>query len=90
MQTYSMYGPPNSTSHSGQPNKAGVNRNVDQMGLIPRAIEEIFDLVHRRELADFQVHCSFVQIYNENLYDMLRYVNTHIRNCNAYREGVLT
>jgi hypothetical protein len=50
------------------------------MGLIPRAIEEIFDLVHRRELADFQVHCSFVQIYNENLYDMLRYVNTHIGN----------
>jgi hypothetical protein len=49
-------------------------RNIEQMGLIPRAIEEIFELVHNRAITDFQVHCSFVQIYNENLYDMLRSV----------------
>lgn len=49
-------------------------RNIEQMGLIPRAIEEIFELVHNRAITDFQVHCSFVQIYNENLYDMLRCV----------------
>jgi hypothetical protein len=52
--------------------KAAAPRNVEQMGLIPRAIEEIFELVHNRAITDFQVHCSFVQIYNENLYDMLR------------------
>lgn len=42
------------------------------MGLIPRAVDEIFELVNNRSITDFQVHCSFVQIYNENLYDMLR------------------
>lgn len=64
-----MYGPPNYAS-------AGANvrdpRNADMMGLIPRAVDEIFELVHNRSITDFQVHCSFVQIYNENLYDMLR------------------
>jgi len=48
-------------------------RNAEMMGLIPRAIDEIFELAHKRSITDFQVHCSFVQIYNENLYDMLRY-----------------
>lgn len=42
------------------------------MGLIPRAIEEIFQMVDDKKITEFQVHCSFVQIYNENLYDMLR------------------
>lgn len=59
-----MYGPPNYISSHG--------RETDQLGVIPRAINHIFELARGSEVMDFQVHCSFVQIYNENLYDMLR------------------
>lgn len=65
-----MYGPPNYASAGGNVRDP---RNADMMGLIPRAVDEIFELVNNRSITDFQVHCSFVQIYNENLYDMLRY-----------------
>eukprot|EP01034_Spumella_vulgaris_P022428 gene22428-28553_t len=65
-----MYGPPNSSTSGG---KAGL-RDAEFMGLIPRAVNEIFDLNARSrgETIDFKVYCSFVQIYNENLFDMLR------------------
>lgn len=59
-----MYGPPNYINSQG--------RETDQLGVIPRAIHHIFDLARNPTVIDFQVHCSFVQIYNENLYDMLR------------------
>ena len=65
-----MYGPPNYAQLSS--NGKAAPRDGDMMGLIPRAVEEIFELVNNRSITDFQVHCSFVQIYNENLFDMLR------------------
>ena len=54
-----------------------------QLGIIPRAIEQIFsDLEqkyynalensHGSEPEDFTVYCSFLQIYNEKLFDLLQ------------------
>ena len=66
-----MYGPP------AEPGAKAVIRDSDEsVGLIPRAIKEIFDrlLASNRDIIDFSVYCSFVQVYNENLFDMLRYV----------------
>ncbi|RYH17604.1 hypothetical protein EON65_28340 [archaeon] len=61
-----MYGPPNYINTHA--------RETDQLGVIPRAINHIFELSKSTAIQDFAVHCSFVQLYNENLYDMLRYV----------------
>lgn len=63
-----MYGPPSE------------HRDQEEIGLIPRAVKEIFDFVHNEqsdEVIQLTVYCSFIQIYNENLYDMLRYYNLH-------------
>jgi hypothetical protein len=66
-QTYSMYGPPTPTG-------SRVPQDFSVVGVIPRAITEIFDLAQQASCIQLSVYCSCVQIYNENLYDMLRLV----------------
>ncbi len=63
-----MYGPPSATG-----SRTSI-QSIDnsQAGVIPRAIHEIFQLSQNEEVLSFSVYCSFVQIYNENLFDMLR------------------
>lgn len=55
-----------------------------QLGIIPRAIEQIFDQIKQRYVRevqegnteanpdDYTVYCSFLQIYNEKLFDLLQ------------------
>ncbi|POM68527.1 LOW QUALITY PROTEIN: Kinesin-like protein, partial [Phytophthora palmivora] len=44
-----------------------------QAGIIPRAIKEIFAATVQMEVdAQATVYCSFVQIYNEQIFDLLR------------------
>jgi hypothetical protein len=49
-----------------------------QAGVIPRAISGIFELSSSIEVLSLSVHCSFLQIYNEQLFDMLRYLPYHL------------
>ena len=39
-------------------------------GVTPRAIRDLFDGL--QSVDECEVFCSFVQVYNENLYDLLR------------------
>lgn len=65
-----MFGPPSVTNYDR------VKLEGSPIGLIPRAIQEIFQLAQHPEVLQFSVLCSFVQLYNENCYDMLRCDNT--------------
>lgn len=43
----------------------------EEMGVIPRAIEDIFQKIDEMSENDFTVQCSFVELYQEKLYDLL-------------------
>ncbi|KAM8882058.1 kinesin-like protein KIF9 isoform 1-T3 [Synchiropus picturatus] len=45
--------------------------DYEQRGLIPRALEEVFQEVGRRIEHAFSVHLSYLEIYNETLVDLL-------------------
>ncbi|GFR44638.1 hypothetical protein Agub_g5927, partial [Astrephomene gubernaculifera] len=44
---------------------------AEQLGLIPRAVRELFAAVGRNTERRFTIRCSFVQIYREQVYDLL-------------------
>lgn len=41
-------------------------------GAIPRAIEQLFSYVHSAQTDNVRLSCSYVEIYNEQVYDLLR------------------
>ena len=43
----------------------------DKYGIIPKSIEHIFTNLEMQE-ANYTVYCSFLQIYNEKLYDLFQ------------------
>lgn len=43
----------------------------EDMGVIPRAVNDIFTNVEEMTDNDFTVQCSFVELYQEKLYDLL-------------------
>eukprot|EP00941_MAST-03F_sp_MAST-3F-sp1_P002613 g2613.t1 len=51
-----------------------VVANEDLWGLIPRSMKQIFRVLEgRRKTHLCKVHCSYLEIYNEHVYDLLRY-----------------
>lgn len=66
-KTHTMFGPPNMEEHTR------LDPTSSAIGLIPRAVSDIFSLSNHSEVMQYSVLCSFVQLYNENCYDMLRY-----------------
>ena len=44
----------------------------EELGIIPRVIRFIFDEIEKRKSkAEFIIKCSFLEIYNEELHDLL-------------------
>lgn len=49
---------------------AGLNE--EEFGIVPRVIKFVFDEISlRKEKAEFVVKCTFLEIYNEELHDLL-------------------
>lgn len=50
-------------------------QDQQQFGIIPRSIERLFQGLHHittKTNASYTVYCSFLQIYNEKLYDLFQ------------------
>lgn len=62
-----MFGPP------GHIQKLSMGGKLHKSsGIIPRAIVDIFERLSVSNGNNCSVFCSFVQVYNEQLFDMLR------------------
>ncbi|KAG1650124.1 Chromosome-associated kinesin KIF4 [Nymphon striatum] len=68
------------TSHS-------LISNENDMGVIPRAIHELFDGIKREDKYDFIIKVSFLEIYNEELHDLLRSTFGRNKDALAIREN---
>ncbi|KAJ7979141.1 Kinesin-like protein [Quillaja saponaria] len=68
-KTYTIWGPANSL--------LAENLNSDQQGLTPRVFERLFarideeQIKHADKQLKYQCHCSFLEIYNEQITDLL-------------------
>ncbi|XP_050144128.1 kinesin-like protein KIN-12B [Malus sylvestris] len=68
-KTYTMWGPANALMDE--------NLSSDQQGLTPRVLEHLFARLNEEQIkhADkelkYQCHCSFLEIYNEQITDLL-------------------
>eukprot|EP00947_MAST-08B_sp_MAST-8B-sp1_P003805 g3805.t1 len=51
-----------------------IDEDRKTWGIIPRAVSQIFDHVAKHsETTTFQISCTFIEIYNEKVFDLLRY-----------------
>ena len=74
-KTHTMFGPDEVLSDWGNPNHAALH------GVAPRAIQALFDRVTVGKDSGTRVTCSYVEVYNEELRDLLdaREKKLHIR-----------
>jgi len=73
-KTYTMEGYTyKKQKHSGNV-KPIIDLNSPKIGLIPRVINSMFEMISghtKLYQKQFVVNCSFLQIYNERIYDLL-------------------
>jgi hypothetical protein len=60
-------------------NNPRIIGNIDEgnksLGIIPRALRHMFNLIGKDEQRTYQITLSYLQIYNERIYDLLDYDN---------------
>ncbi|KAI2662511.1 Kinesin-like protein KIF9 [Labeo rohita] len=64
----------------------GAAETYKQRGIIPRALQEVFQEVEQRADHTFSVHLSFLEIYNETMVDLL----SSLKKGKGSNSGVLT
>ncbi|XP_026123608.1 kinesin-like protein KIF9 isoform X2 [Carassius auratus] len=64
----------------------GAAETYKHRGIIPRALQEVFQEVEHRVDHTFSVHLSFLEIYNETMVDLL----SSIKKGKSLNSGVLT
>ncbi|EIE26130.1 kinesin-domain-containing protein, partial [Coccomyxa subellipsoidea C-169] len=68
-KTYTMSGPSGSVGHL----------NNEEQGLIPRVFDHLFTRIARMQSRQVSCKCSFLEIYNENITDLLSPSEAHLQ-----------
>jgi len=75
-KTYTIFGKEWTTSSSNVDKISfSINPESEFNGVIPRTIQSIFSHIGRQKMispqSNYTVTCSYLQIYNEKIYDLL-------------------
>lgn len=67
-----------------------ISNENQYIGIIPRAILKVFEDLKQPENAKkkFSVYCSFLQIYNEKIFDLLQVSETNDSNRELTKKNV--
>lgn len=65
---------------------AGIDYGMDAEGIIPRAVKDIFSGVAERENFEFLVKVSFIELYKEDLFDLLTNTSRANSICNIHED----
>lgn len=71
-KTYSMLGNGLENAPSSDDDTAGSTELDDRLGILPRALQCMFDEIQEKQLTDYSLHFSMMQVYNEKVYDLLQ------------------
>ena len=55
----------------------GDPKDDANMGIIPRTFAHIVNIVEATQEKNFLVRCSYLEIYNEDIHDLLNKENVH-------------
>ena len=50
-----------------------LSGNASDLGIIPRAIAHLFDFLQSTSAIEYLVRVSYVEIYNENVFDLVHF-----------------
>ena len=62
--------------------KTGTGVPIDkdpQAGIIPRALNALFDNLHKSGATEWSVRVSFLELYNEEIFDLLSAQDDHTK-----------
>ena len=48
-----------------------LNQTEDDMGIMPRAVQQLFEIMSANRNREYTIRVSYVEIYKEELYDLL-------------------
>ena len=68
-----------------------MNQTDDDIGIMPRAVQQVFEVISANTNREYTVRVSYVEIYKEELYDLLDLdgvsKDLHIREDNKGNTG---
>lgn len=70
-KTYTMLGPENDLNTTANEMITNINSNNNDMGLLLYTFNDLFKIIQQDDSKTYIIKCSYVEIYNDNIYDLL-------------------
>lgn len=67
-----------------------LSGDQDQPGIIPRSMKDVFAFIRRTPTREYLLRCSYLEIYNESIHDLLAPSTTSAQPVQIMGNGVLT